>query len=286
MLINPKAIIVATGLALVTMQACSQKAGSSKTEKLPSGVEYQLVKDEKGTNIKAGDIVSLHVSYFVPGKTKDSLLQTTHAMSKEPFKITYQPPAMAGAWEEALTKASAGDSLIVYMPTDSIFKGEREAQRPPFLKKGSKVKVGVMVASVDNAANLTAGEKKTLKDWAAKNKPGKIEELPSGLMYIVTQEGKGPKPVAGNTVEVHYTGTLLDGTKFDSSVDRGQPFSFTIGQGQVIKGWDEGIAALNEGSKAILLIPSELAYGANGAPGAIPPFSPLVFEVELIKAKK
>src|SRR5690606_11185362 len=97
-------------------------------------------------------------------------------------------------------------------------------------------------------------------------------------------EGNGTQAKAGDKVTVHYTGTLLDGTKFDSSVDRDQPFEFTLGQGQVIPGWDEGIAMMKEGGKAKLVIPSNLAYGANPRPGGpIQPFSTLVFDVELIK---
>jgi peptidylprolyl isomerase len=84
---------------------------------------------------------------------------------------------------------------------------------------------------------------------------------------------------------VHYTGRLLDGTKFDSSLDRNDPIEFKLGQGMVIKGWDEGIALLKVGGKALLIIPSNLAYGSRGAGGVIPPFSPLTFEVELVSVQ-
>ncbi len=95
-------------------------------------------------------------------------------------------------------------------------------------------------------------------------------------------EGMGAAPKAGNIVQVHYTGWLTDGTKFDSSVDRGQPFEFRLGAGQVIAGWDQGVAQLKVGDKARLTIPPEMGYGARGAGGAIPPNATLVFEVELL----
>ena len=94
--------------------------------------------------------------------------------------------------------------------------------------------------------------------------------------------GDGALPKRGDTVSVHYTGWLTDGTKFDSSVDRNEPFAFVLGTGQVIQGWDQGVAGMRVGDKARLTIPPELAYGAQGYPGAIPPNATLIFEVELL----
>ena len=107
----------------------------------------------------------------------------------------------------------------------------------------------------------------------------------SGLWYIIDQEGAGNQPTKGQTVSVHYTGKLIDGTKFDSSRDRGTPFDFPIDVGKVIKGWDEGIMLLHVGSKATLIIPPELGYGKTGSDGVIPPNATLIFEVELVDIK-
>lgn len=104
----------------------------------------------------------------------------------------------------------------------------------------------------------------------------------SGLKYQDLMVGKGEQPRRGQTVVVHYTGWLTNGQKFDSSVDRGQPFEFRLGAGQVIKGWDEGVGSMHVGSKRKLIIPPSLAYGSNGVPGAIPPDSTLIFDVELL----
>ncbi len=106
---------------------------------------------------------------------------------------------------------------------------------------------------------------------------------PTGLKYLDMVEGSGAEPTAGQTVTVHYTGTLEDGSKFDSSRDRGTPFQFKLGAGQVIKGWDEGIASMKVGGRRQLVIPPALGYGSRGI-GPIPPNSTLIFDVELLKA--
>ena len=108
---------------------------------------------------------------------------------------------------------------------------------------------------------------------------------PSGLKYQDVKVGTGETAAAGQTVSVHYTGWLTDGTKFDSSRDRGRPIEFPLGQGHVIKGWDEGIAAMHIGEKRTLVIPPALGYGARGAGGVIPPNATLVFQVELVGAR-
>ena len=109
---------------------------------------------------------------------------------------------------------------------------------------------------------------------------------PSGLTYIITHHGTGQQLKAGDTVSVHYTGLLTNGTKFDSSLDRNQPIEFPLGAGRVIKGWDEGIARLRVGDQAMLIIPPQLGYGAKGAGDVIPPDATLIFIVEVVGVKE
>ncbi|EKY12632.1 peptidylprolyl isomerase [Capnocytophaga sp. oral taxon 324] len=130
-------------------------------------------------------------------------------------------------------------------------------------------------------ATRLAEEKRKAEEAFTKEVAG-FEKTNSGLYYQITHKGNGKKAEAGQKVAVHYTGMLLDKTVFDSSYRRKEPLQFTVGVGQVIAGWDEGILLLHEGDKARLVIPSELAYGSRGAGGVIPPNAPLIFDVELV----
>lgn len=136
------------------------------------------------------------------------------------------------------------------------------------------------------AVSIPACAQKEAKNGSEKGTEAQITagavKTASGLSYTELVKGTGAAPVSGKTVTVHYTGTLENGKKFDSSVDRGQPFVFRIGAGEVIPGWDEGIISMRVGGKRKLVIPPQLGYGASGAGGVIPPNATLIFDVELL----
>jgi FKBP-type peptidyl-prolyl cis-trans isomerase len=161
------------------------------------------------------------------------------------------------------------------------------ARRRAARRRNQRILVGVIIVILLSVIGyfaygaLTGGGSQTTPTSSA-SESGMIT-MPSGLQYQDLVVGDGAQAAAGDQVSVHYTGWLEDGTKFDSSVDRNQPFDFTLGQGMVIAGWDEGVAGMREGGKRKLIIPPDLAYGAAGYPPTIPPSATLVFEVELLK---
>lgn len=144
--------------------------------------------------------------------------------------------------------------------------------------------VAVVVLTAMSSVSVMAGQ---VQDGTkAKTSAAKTVTTASGLKYTDVKVGKGAAPVKGKQVKVHYTGTLENGKKFDSSVDRKEPFNFVIGVGQVIPGWDEGVMSMKVGGKRKLIIPSKLGYGARGAGSDIPPNATLLFDVELLDVAK
>ena len=285
-----KSLKVLVAFLLIASFANAQKAVKYSKSKT-TGLSYVMHKSNKGAKLKLDDVVTLHIKYVT---SKDSLVFDSWKMGK-PVQLKITKAAFKGDLMDGLTLLTVGDSASFLINADSLFTKTFAAPRPSFIDSNSFLNFTVKIISSTTEAALKAEELKAEKDNAMKENeviakyiadqkitPSKTS---TGLMYIISEPGTGEQAAAGKTVKVHYTGRLLDGTKFDSSLDRNDPIEFKLGQGMVIKGWDEGIALLKVGGKALLIIPSNLAYGSRGAGGVIPPFAPLTFEVELVSVQ-
>lgn len=195
------------------------------------------------------------------------------------FFITHVPTPWLDGKHTVFGHVVEGQDVV-----DSIAQGDK-IEKIDIIRVGNEAENwnAVKVFETFNAEKAKRIEEARQKtEEALANETAGFEKTASGLFYKITHKGNGKKAEAGKKVTVHYTGMLLDKTVFDSSYRRNQPLSFTVGVGQVIEGWDEGILLLEEGDKARLVIPSDLAYGSRGAGGVIPPNAPLIFDVELI----
>ncbi|PKP52941.1 MAG: hypothetical protein CVT92_06635 [Bacteroidetes bacterium HGW-Bacteroidetes-1] len=271
--------------------ACSQISNGSYKE-TDSGLKYKFIRQsDDSEKPKVTDIVTATMAYYI----NDSLLFDSKNMGK-PIQFPLSASAFKGDFFEGLAMMGSGDSASFLCRADSIFlKVFRVKSLPGFVVPDAMMRfeIGLDTFMTQQAfetqkyaqAQEEVVESSRKLEQYIKDNGITVQPQASGLYYIETQKGTGKKPHEGERVKVHYKGTLLDGTKFDASYDRNQPFDFVLGMGQVIKGWDEGIALMQEGGKATLILPFNLAYGER-ATGQIPAFSPLIFEVEFIEIIK
>ena len=198
------------------------------------------------------------------------------------FFITHGPTPWLDDKHTVFGKVTDGQSVVDTIAQEDIIESV-EILRIGAEAKGFDAQAAFAQFEADKQKRLEA--QKAAQALALAEITEGFTQTESGLFYSIEKEGEGEQPQKGNTVKVHYKGELLDGTVFDSSFKRNQPIEFSIGVGQVIPGWDEGIALLTKGAKATLIIPSDLAYGSAGAGGVIPPNATLKFEVELVDFK-
>jgi len=268
--------------------ACSK--GGLKTN--PNGMKYLFHKENSGAKPKTGDILNIAMTYYTQ---TDSLLFNTSKINDSLFQVKLVEPSFKGAVEEGFAMMSAGDSATFVVSADSVFEKTFHEQLPAYIKKGSTLRFEVKLRDFKTMEAYEA-EKKEKADKAMNDEQSKIDDYlkannitvqptATGLYFMETTAGSGKPSAPGKTVTVNYTGKFMDGKVFDTSVGKPKPFEFPVGQGAVIPGWDEAIGMMKEGGKATIVVPSKLAYGAEGAGGVIPPYTPLVFEVELISVK-
>ncbi|HPX59939.1 MAG TPA: FKBP-type peptidyl-prolyl cis-trans isomerase [Bacteroidales bacterium] len=271
-------LILLTALSLV-FTACNEYKGYKKTE---SGLYYKFYSQNLSGYIpKNDDVVSIKLEI----RTKnDSIIQPMKQLT-----TMMQPSKFQGDIFEALSMMHEGDSASFIINAKKYFNAYNYGIVPPFVDEKTMLWFTIKITKIETVVEyklksqqlMIDKEKELINQYVTENNIT-VTPTVSGLYYIETKKGKGASPSEGQTCYVHYKGMLLDGTVFDSSIERGEPFPFPLGQGQVIKGWDEGIAMMKKGGKALFIIPSSIAYGDRGAGDLIPPYTPLLFEVELV----
>ena len=307
-------------LAALVGLARPAQAQNQPFDRLPSGTEYRLFRADAAGKYQPRTLAPTDAPYasragqvltvFMEFRTgRDSVLMDSRRMQPTAQPVALPPQTTPGGLEEALGLLLPGDSAVFRFPADTIFAKTFQQPVPPFVKRGGNT-LTVLASARElltmeqmmarqkqmqadmqkKAAQLSAGQ--LLKDNAQiqaylKKNNATARKTAGGTYYIIKKVGTGLPPKKGQQVRVLYRGTVLStGKEFDSTAKRNNdPFSFVLGQGQVIPGWDQGIAMLTKGSKAVLLIPSPLAYGARGAGADIPPNTVLRFEVELLDFK-
>jgi len=269
----------------------------------PKGALYQVFTHNTGDKIALNSVVSFQ---FIQKTDKDSVLFSTYTAG-HPVQVQVVAPKNVGDLMEIFPLLTLKDSAIVKVPTDSIFVGH-EDQRPPFFPKGSFLTFILKIEKVQslndaiaerNAAieKVKAAEIADAEKYITDHKLT-LKTTASGLKYVITQPSLKPKPLKGDTLLVNYIGHGLDDKVFDTSIESvaksaglnqpGRPYEpiqVVAGEGRVIAGWEEGLLLLNEGAKATFVIPSDIAYGAQGQGDVIKPYSTLVFDIELVKVK-
>jgi FKBP-type peptidyl-prolyl cis-trans isomerase len=285
-------LFVATVALAINVQAQAPTQVTSK------GTQCQVLTTNNGRKIKLDDIITFHV---IQKTAKDSILFSSYTAGS-PVQVRVQPE---GDLMDVFPLLAEKDSALVKISTDSIFKNN-EAQRPPFLPKGSFISCLIKIERVQSLDEAISERKAMMDGLAAKetadmnkyiaDKGLSLTTTASGLKYRITSPSIKRKPVAGDSVQVNYTGRTVEGKVFDSSIEADakagglvqpgrtyEPIAFRVGQGMVIPGWDEGLLLLGEGAKATFVIPSKLAYGERGAGEDIKPFNTLIFDVQLVK---
>ena len=262
--------------------------------KTANGIEYKIVKASKSKRTpNVGDVMYMNMSYRT--ERTDSLLFASSDLGEE-FRMRLAAPSDKGCIEEALMLLHEGDSAVIKVDAIKFFvKSQGKASIPAFIKKGDRlvfnVRMKKIVSGLDYAnANKDMYQKRIDEENSLINRflinmNYPLKKTDSGLHILTINKGAGKKPSVGSTVKIDYTAAFIDGSVFDSTLERSEPFSFVTGKKEVIVGLEEAVMNMQVGDHCLVIIPFRLAYGDQKYGNVIPPFSTLVFEIELLDAK-
>ena len=270
-----------------------------KEKTLDNGVNIKYLKRGDGKEINEGEIVMLNLKYF--DYDGNELL---NKVGKDPVVLQKDSSwRVNGIIYEVIDNLVNGDSVFFQLTPEQFFKNAPQAVEMPDSVKNKLISFYCGVQDIMSQKEFEDFQREQYEKMQIEMEQNNEQQLSidlelienylkenninatkaeSGLHYEITREGSGENAASGDNVTVHYTGMLLNGEVFDSSVERNQPFSFQLGQGMVIRGWDEGITYFNKGAKGKIYIPSPLGYGPSGAGGVIPPNAVLIFEIEVL----
>ncbi len=274
MIVNPLVMVM---LVALTMLACSSKyPGYDKTA---NGLYYKLYKVSKDTvKSKSGDWVSMNMRYSY----KDSTLFNSKSSMGTPVRFQLPVSEFKGDIYEGIRLLSAGDSADFIINADSLFtKTFRQPKRPPFIDSNSVIHFYIAMLSIDSPATLMKKEEDALKKYLDEKKIT-VAPTATGLYYIETLAGKGMKIDSGTWVKANFSVSLIDGKQIFSTQERGKPMEFEYGKGSDTPGFEEGVAKMLKGGKATLIAPSKIAFGVNGRGAMVPPYSTVIYNVEIV----
>lgn len=266
--------------------ALSAAAQNGKAQQTPGGIQYRIISHTEGARkVVAGDM--LMVNFRITTERRDSVILETFSVN-QPRYVPVGEPVL----KEALLMLSKGDSAEFFVNADSLFIKSFGTEKPKNMARGERVKFIVKVTDILNQQEMLKKQAAYVSELKDKDSVSLMQHLgtlkdvkktASGLRYVVTKKMDGRQAVKGDNVSLRYKGYLLNGEVFDGNTDNSRPpFDFKLGTGQVIQGWDEGVALMKEGEEFTFIIPWSLAYGERGT-GPIPAYSSLIFEVKLIK---
>ena len=283
-------VLLVLGMAILVTCSCHQGSKYPGFKKGKHGIYYQLhTLGEDTVRANPGDYITVNLNYTT---LRDSVF------FKGTRKLQLNPAGYQGSVDECFQMLASGESATFILAADPFFSKTLQTELPRFMPPGSYFKIYIEMLEIQTQAEYQKEkeaflswiedfgdyEKVILRQFIAEKKLS-LDPLPSGLLYLNLTPGTGSKVELGDTVTVHYEGRFLNGRFFDSTVKRNQPFQFVYGtEWQVITGLEEAIGIMREGERSLFILPSEMGFGNEGSStGIVPPFTSLIFEVELLK---